>query len=139
MDKYMLFILIIAFVSFAFYGEEYYTRGFAILFGGGLLILGYCLKSVIDEGWHAFLVGTGCLISFIFLPALGVRLHFHQIVDGVVVKSAFYTHVLETGHRLEKRELRDSYTQLNGIVQVDRSTFYFLYHGNTCSIYSPYM
>ena len=143
MKKIMLFLLTISFVSIAIYGEEYITRGFAILFGVGLIFLGFLLESVyyqigLDDVWHELFLGMGCLLALFFFFTIGLTIHFIQTEDGVFVKSAFYTHVLESGQSVEKSELRSNYTQYHRSYDVDVNTYYFLYHGNTCSIYSMY-
>ena len=144
MKKIMLILLAIAIVAIAVYGEEYITRGFAILFGGGLILLGFLLESVycqidLDNMWHKLFISIGCLLYFSSFFTLGLTIHFIETKDGsIVAKSAFYTHVLDSGQSFEKRELRSNYTQYQMNFDVYTSTYYFLYHGNTCSIYSMY-
>lgn len=141
MKNCIIYLLIIASLLFAFYSEEYFFRGFAILFGGGLFILGYWLESVIGEDVFVSFVSLGCLIPLVFMLTLGVGLHFIQKEKGkgIVVKSRFYTHDLEYGDSMVTRELRSGYSQFNGIVSVeDKETYYSLYNGNMCSIFSPF-
>lgn len=136
----ILFLFTIAFVSIAIYGEEYITRGFGIVFGGCLIFLGFLLESIdLDDVWHKLFLGMGCLLSLVFFLTIGLTIHFIQTEDGIVVKSAFYTHDLGSGQRVETRSLRSNYKQYYSDFDVDVKTIYFLYHGNSCSIYDEYM
>ena len=145
MKKNIILILFtFAIVSVAIYGEDYITRGFIFGLAIVLLCLGWIVESLSfffcwDNTWHRFLyvmVFISLFCSIFFTGRLSLHLVHNK--DCIHIKSAFYTHDLGFGERVETRSLRSNYKQYYSDFDFDFETIYFLHHGKSCSIYNEY-
>lgn len=145
MKKIILILLTFAIVSVAIYGEDYITRGFVLAIALVLFFLSWIIESLAslfnwDNTWHRYFFVMGFISFFSVFFTAGITLHIVHTDDGSIhIKSAYYTHDLGSGQRVETRSLKSNYKQYYSNFDVNVQTFYFLYHGNSCSIYDEYM
>lgn len=141
MKKIIMYIIVVAIVALAIYLEDYAFRGAGMLVGSVVVLVGLFIDDVFNrrsELSEAFSV-TGVLLSLFFYVGIGLGIHFKETTDGrIEVRSAFYTHVLEYGERIETRVLHSHFTKDGGHYAVENETFTLLYHGDSCSIYNNY-
>lgn len=138
-----IFKLIIAILLFAFciYVEDYVQRGAGMLVGLGITLIGLFIDDLFNrwEEWHEFLSVTGVLLSLLFFVSIGLGIHFKETSNGSIeVRSPFYTHVLEHGNRMEVKQLNSCYTKYYSKYELKDETYYFVYKGESCSIYNKY-
>lgn len=143
MKKIILILLTFAIVSIAIYGEEYITRGFVLCLAIVLFCIGRIVKSLSshfywEATWHRYFYVMGVISFYSICLTVGTSMHLVHTKDGIHIKSAFYTHDIESGQRVETRRLRSNYKQYYSKFYVDVIKFYFLYHGKSCSIYNEY-
>lgn len=129
-----MIITILLFV-FCIYVEDYIQRGMGIFVGMAITCVGLLIGDSTDwrEKLRDYLGLVGCALSFFFFIGIAMEIHIKE-----VVRSPFYTHVLECGNRMETKQLKSSYTQYYSKYEVKNDTFYFLYYADSCSIYNKY-
>lgn len=141
MIKYVI-KLIVAILLFAFciYVEDYVQRGMGMFVGMAITCVGLLIGDSTDwrEKLRDYLGLVGCALCFFFFIGIAMEIHIKETPDGIVVRSPFYTHVLERGNRMETKQLKSSYTQYYSKYEVKNDTFYFLYYADSCSIYNKY-
>lgn len=103
-------IFAIAAIGIGIYLEEYVSRGIGMFWGMTLVGIGLIFENIYDQLEHFFSI-VGCLVSFFFFFGIANEIHIEETPDGVEIKSAYYTHVLETGERVQTKELRSNYSQ----------------------------
>ena len=82
---------------------------------------------------------VGFVLLYGSLCTGGIGLHIEETERGIIVKSPFYTHILERGSRVEEKDLRACYSKCYRHVDVEKEHFYFLYHETGCiSIYNTH-
>lgn len=140
MKKFIKFVIIVAIAALSIYLEEYTFRGAGLCVGIGITFIGLLIDDVFNrwEEWHEFLSITGALLSLFFFVSIGMGVHFKETPDGIEVRSALYTHVLEYGNRMETKHLKSHYTQFYNNYEVKDDKYYFVYKGESCSIYNKY-
>lgn len=130
-------IFAIAAFALAIYGEDFHFRGFGMFVGITLVGIGLLFENIYDRLEHPFSV-VGCLLSFVFFFGIANEIHIEETPDGVEIKSAYYTHVLETGERIDTMQLQSYYTKSGSRFSVKTEPFYLLYDGLHCSVYNRY-
>lgn len=140
MKKFIKFVIIVAIAALSIYLEEYTFRGAGLCVGIGITFIGLLIDDVFNrwEEWYEFLSVTGVLLSLFFFVSIGMGVHFKETPDGIEVRSALYTHILECGKRLEVKQLNSCYTKYYSKYEVKDETYYFVYKGESCSIYNKY-
>lgn len=141
MKKIIMYIIVVAIVALAIYLEDYAFRGAGMLVGLVVVLVGLFIDDVFNwrSEWIENFSVTGALLSLFFLVGIGLGIHFKETADGrIEVRSAFYTHVLEYGERIETRVLHSHYTKDGSHYAVKKEIFTYLYHGDSCSIYNKY-
>ncbi len=120
------------------YCEEYVCRGTGLFLGFAVILIGFVMEGVSNR-WHSFLVLLGCFLSFAFYFGIPVGLHRIEKTDGVKIRSAFYTHIVDSGKRMEEKKLRSHYIKYHSQYYVENDTYYFLYNGKSCSMYNTHI
>lgn len=134
-------VLAVALLTLCVYIEDYVQRCAAMFVGAGIAVLGLAVgdKTDLRKSCRDFLGALGTVIYFGFLVGIAVmEIHIEQKAEGIVVRSPFYTHVLERGNRMETKKLRSYYTQYCSKFEVKKEAFYFIYNGDSCSIFNKY-
>ncbi len=129
--KGLIFILLL---GFCIYTEEYIQRGMGMVVGMNVILIGFLINDWLqNEGLGECLTYSGCAFFFIFFfIANGVHIENNQ--DGVAIYSAFYTHELDRGERVETKDLNWCYTTRKKEARKDR--FIFLYKGDSCTVFT---
>ena len=125
-----MIITILLFV-FCIYVEDYVQRGMGIFLGMALFGIGL----IFDRLEHFFGV-MGGIFYFLFLMGSAIEVHIEKTQDGILVKSPFYTHVLEHGDSMDTKQLKCYYTRFYNTYEVKNDKFYFIYNGDTCTIFN---
>lgn len=110
-------------------------RGAGILAGLVIACFGSFIGDRTDrhEEWRDFFALIGCAIYFIFLIGVANGIHIIEQENGVVIRSAWYTHIIDKGS-IKTKNLRAYYTDRN---EVKEDEFYFVYHADsTVSVYN---
>lgn len=133
-----MIITILLFV-FCIYVEDYIQRGMGIFVGMAITCVGLLIGDSTDwrEKLRDYLGLVGCALCFFFFIGIAMEIHI-KTTDGIVVRSPFYTHVLERGNRMWTKQLRSYYTQYYSKFEVKKEAFYFIYNGDSCSIFNKY-
>lgn len=134
--KYIyFFVKLIAFVvlvALCVYLEDYVQR-FSCMAISMLVIL---IGVVISREKYCM---VGLVLFCVSLCTAGIGVHIEEVDGSIIVKSPFYTHILERGSHVEKNELRTYYSKYYSRVDVEKEHFYFLYHETgSISIYNTY-
>lgn len=135
--------LIIAILIFAFciYVEDYVQRAAGMFIGMTIACVGLVIGDSSDrrEELRDYLGLVGCALYFFFFACIAMEIHIEETDDdGIVVRSPFYTHVLEHGDRMETKQLKSYYTKYYCEFKVKDETYYFVYKGDSCSFYNKY-
>lgn len=134
--------LIITILLFAFciYVEDYVQRGVGMFVGIAITCVGLLFgnSSYRREELRDYFSLVGCALCFFFFISIGMGVHFKEVPKGIKVLSAFYTHEIGSGDRLETKQLHSYYTQYYNKYEVKADTYYFVYKGESCYIYNEY-
>ena len=134
-----MIITILLFV-FCIYVEDYVQRGMGMFVGMAITCVGLLIGDSTDwrEKLRDNLGLVGCALCFFFFIGIAMEIHIKETPDGIIVRSPFYTHVLEHGNRMETKQLKSYYTQYYSKYEVKNEFFYFLYNRDSCSIFNKY-
>ena len=130
-------IFTIVAIGIGIYLEDYISRGFGMFWGMTLIGIGLIFENIYDQLEHFFSI-VGCLLSFVFFFGIANEIHIEETPDGVEIKSAYYTHTLESGERIDTMQLQSYYTKSGSRFSVKTEPFYLLYDGLHCSVYNRY-
>lgn len=134
-------ILSVAVLILCIYVEDYFIRGFPVILGGCLCLVGMVLEEIPERNnWakkYSFCTILGVIIYLTSFFTLGFNIHFVETNDGnIIVKSPFYTHQIDEGLRFDTDTMRTYYKQYHSKIEVAKEKRYFLYKDSICSVYS---
>lgn len=134
--SFVKLIVFVVLVALWIYLEDYVQRGLGLVVGMLVILIGVVIY-VIRE--RVFFCMVGFVLLYGSLCTGGIELHIEEAEGSVMVRSPFYTHILERGIRVEEKELRTYYSKENSRVDVEITHFYFLYHETgSISIFNTY-
>lgn len=127
----------IAAFALAIYLEDYVSRGFGMFVGMVLAIIGLAIGD--KERWRDFIATLGALLYFGFFVGTAMTLHIEKTKNGgVLMRSAFYTRILERGSHVDTLQLHPYYEQYYSKIEVAKKPFFFVYKQDSCSVYNEY-
>ena len=125
-------------VAFCVYLEDYVQRFAGMFAGMAVTCIGFLFDDVRREEWRDFFCLLGSGLYFVFFIGAANGLHFEETENGAVVRSAWWTHIIEEGTKLEKRKLCAYYTSYYSQTNVKEEEFFFVYNGTSCSVYNTH-